>query len=56
MSHRTFILDFVDVQSRELIWRGIAQGEVRNYSSPVKRNERIDEIVQNVLSNFPPPK
>ncbi len=52
----TFILDFVDAQSRKLIWRGIAKGEVRNYSSPVKRNERIDEIVQKVLSNFPPAK
>ena len=52
----TFVLDFVDAQSRELIWRGIAKGEVRNYSSPVKRNERIDEIVQKVLSKFPPAK
>ena len=52
----TFVLDFVDAQSRELIWRGIAQGEVRNYSNPVKRNERINEVVRNVLSNFPPVK
>ena len=52
----TFILDFVDPESMELIWRGIAQGELRNYSTPVKRYERIDEIVQKVLSNFPPVK
>ena len=52
----TFILDFVDPKSMEMIWRGIAQGEVRNYSSPVKRYERIDEVVQKVLSNFPPMK
>ena len=52
----TFILDFVDPETMELIWRGIAQGELRNYSSPVKRYERIDEIVQKVLSNFPPAK
>ena len=52
----TFILDFVDPESMELIWRGIAQGELRNYSSPVKRYERIDEVVQKVLSNFPPAK
>ena len=52
----TFILDFVGAQSKELIWRGIAQGEVRNYSSPVKRNEKLDEIVQKVLRNFPPAK
>ena len=52
----TFILDFVDAKSMELIWRGIAQGEVQNYSNPVKRNERIDNVVQKVLSNFPPAK
>ncbi len=52
----TFILDFVDAQSRELIWRGVAKGEIRNYANPVKRNERIDEVVQIVLSNFPPTK
>ncbi len=52
----TFILDFVDAESKELIWRGVAKGEVRNYANPVKRNERIDEVVQKVLSNFPPTK
>ena len=52
----TLILDLVDPKSMEMIWRGIAQGEVRNYSSPVKRYERIDEVVQKVLSNFPPMK
>jgi hypothetical protein len=52
----TFVLDFVDAKSRELVWRGIAQGEVQNYSSPVKRNERINNVVQNVLSKFPPAK
>ncbi len=52
----TLILDFVDAQSMELIWRGVAKGEIRNYANPVKRNERIDEVVQIVLSNFPPTK
>ncbi len=52
----TFILDFVDAQSKELIWRGVAKGEVRNYASPVKRDKRINVVVQKVLSNFPPTK
>lgn len=50
----TFILDFVDAKTKELIWRGIARGEVQNYSSPIKRHERMNEVVQKVLSNFPP--
>jgi hypothetical protein len=52
----TLILDFVDAQSKEVLWRGIAQGEIRNYSNPVKRSDRIDGAIQKVLSNFPPPK
>jgi Domain of unknown function (DUF4136) len=52
----TFILDFVDAQSKELIWRGVAKGEVRNYASPVKRDKRINVVVQKVLSDFPPTK
>ncbi len=52
----TFVLDFVDTQSKELIWRGVAQGEIRDDLSPEKRIKRINEIVQKILSNFPPAK
>jgi len=52
----TFVLDFVDTQSKELIWRGIAMGEVRTDISSEERVERINVISQDLLSNFPPAK
>jgi hypothetical protein len=50
----TFVLDFVDAQSKELIWRGVAMGEIRYYLSPEKRVKRINEAAQKILKNFPP--
>lgn len=52
----TFVLDFVDTQSKELIWRGVAMGEIRYDISPEKRIERINKVAQKILSNFPPTK
>lgn len=52
----TFVLDFVDTQSKELIWRGVAKGEIRDDLSPEKRIKRINEVAQEILSNFPPAK
>ncbi len=52
----TFVLDFVDTKSKELIWRGVAQGEIRDDLSPEKRIKRINEVAQTILSKFPPSK
>jgi hypothetical protein len=52
----TFVLDFVDTQSKELIWRGVAMVEIRDDISPEERIERINEIAQEILNNFPPTK
>ncbi len=49
----TLILDFVDAQSKELIWRGVATAEVLHYTNPEKREKRINEAVQKILNNFP---
>jgi hypothetical protein len=52
----TLILDFVDAQSKELIWRGVGTGDVQRYANPKKRDVRISEDVQKLLRNFPPTK
>jgi hypothetical protein len=48
----TIILDFVDAQKKELIWRGIATGVVNPNMTP----EEINTIVAKILMNYPPPK
>jgi hypothetical protein len=52
----TLLLDFIDVGSKELIWRGVATGEIDRYASPEKRNKRISEAVGKILEQFPPKK
>ena len=50
----TLILDFVDAQSKELSWKGVAKAEILHYTNPEKRKKRINEAVQKILKNFPP--
>lgn len=45
------VLDFVDSQTNELIWRGVASGVVSNTGADDKR---IDAAVSKMLENFPP--
>ncbi len=52
----TFVLDFVGTQSKALIWRGVARGEMSEDLSREKRIKKIDVVIQKVLSNFPPSK
>jgi hypothetical protein len=49
------ILDFVDAQSNNLIWRGEAKGVLSGATNPKKRDRLIQEAVQKILQNFPPP-
>lgn len=50
----SFMLDFVDPEAKQVIWRGIAKGTVRENPTPEERNERIREAVAALLEKFPP--
>lgn len=50
----TLILDIVNPESKELMWRGSAQDEVRFKSSPEKDQTQLDQAVTEMLENFPP--
>jgi hypothetical protein len=51
----TLILDFVDSRSKQLIWRGVARGFVDSDMTPEKTDKLVNEAVQKILENFPPP-
>ncbi len=52
----TLIIDFVDAVSKELVWRGTAQGVLADSPpSPDEMQERINNVVGKLLQNFPPP-
>jgi hypothetical protein len=50
----TLILDFIESDKRELIWRGSVTAVVDSDTSPEKKEKRINEAVFKVLEKFPP--
>jgi Domain of unknown function (DUF4136) len=50
------IIDLVDAKSHNLVWRGSGSGVVDNTNrSPEEMQARMDDIVAQILANFPPP-
>jgi hypothetical protein len=50
----TLVVDFIDSDKRELIWRGSVSAVVDPDAGPEKREKRINEAVSKVLEKFPP--
>jgi hypothetical protein len=50
----TLIVDVVDGERNELVWRGTGVAEVRA-DSPEKITEQVDAVVSEILKNFPSP-
>jgi len=50
----TLILDFIDSDSKQLIWRATAKAIVNPASTPEKQTERIKNAVNKILEHFPP--
>ena len=50
----TFILDVVDSETNNLVWRGVASGEIKSDYSPQESAERVQELTDKMFANFPP--
>jgi hypothetical protein len=50
----TLLIDIVDAQVKELVWRGTAEAEVQREMNPEKRQQRVNEAVGKILDRFPP--
>jgi hypothetical protein len=50
----TLVIDVFDAGKKELVWRGVAEGEVKEIQDPEKRRARINEAVEKILAGFPP--
>lgn len=50
----TLVIDLIDRQTQELVWRGSAPKVIRK-SSAGKHQEDVSTAVAEILSNFPPP-
>lgn len=52
----TLVIDVVDANKNEVAWRGIGVKEVDTQAKPDRRERNINEAVQKILRNFPPPQ
>lgn len=51
----TLILDVVESESRQLIWRGSGTDQLSLMSTPERRQDALDRVAEAMLANFPPP-
>ncbi len=47
----TLVLDMIDAETNEVVWRGTSVGPI---DDPDKRRERVQQRVQAMLKDFPP--
>jgi len=52
----TLLIDFVDAESGDLVWRGSGTGVLDPSASPEKREKGINDAVAKILAKFPPPE
>jgi len=50
----TMILDFVDPETKELLWRGAATTAIKPALTPEEQKKRITEVVSKIMDKFPP--
>ena len=50
----TLVIDVFDSARKESVWRGVAEGQVREEQDPEKRRARINEAVKKILAGYPP--
>lgn len=51
----TLFIDFIDKEKKELVWQGIGTGALK-LQSREKKEARIKEFVNEIISKFPPGK
>jgi Domain of unknown function (DUF4136) len=50
----SLILDFVDTESKKLIWRGSAKAQIDSVDTPEKSEKLINAAVNKILEKYPP--
>ena len=50
----TLVIDILDAETRDLIWRGSAEGAVLTYAGESVSQEELDEVATRILREFPP--
>jgi hypothetical protein len=48
------VINVVDTKKKELAWRGVATGTLKDYSDKEEMQKNLDNIVAKILQDFPP--
>jgi hypothetical protein len=51
----TLIIDMVDAQQKEMVWRGMASRALPSSPTPEKIDKIIDAVVAKIFEKYPPP-
>ncbi len=49
-------IDFIDANSKKLLWQGSGEGVLEPQSDPIKKQEVIQKFVDQILAAYPPQK
>ena len=49
------MVDVVDAETRDLVWRAVADGKVNPSASPEEQTKRFAKLAKRLLDKFPPP-
>jgi hypothetical protein len=52
----TLVLHFLDAKTKALFWQATASGAVQPGASPQEQQERINDVIAQMLAQFPPKK
>ncbi len=50
----TLVIDILDAGTRDLVWRGSAEGAVLRYDGETASQEELDDVAARILGEFPP--
>ena len=52
----TLVLDFIDGETKQLVWRSAASGAIDKNASPDERDAEMSQAIAKMLQKYPPPK
>ena len=50
----TAVFDVIDIQTSKIVWRGVAEGRLKNKMSSAEKQELRVTVLHELLSAFPP--
>ena len=49
-------MDFIDVEKDDLVWQAVADGEMKERSTPQQKEAYYISVIQKILAKYPPKK